>query len=390
MKRLNIALVGAGFMGKAHTVAYSNMPKFFWPAPAYPVLKTLCDIDPKIAEDSCERFGYEKWCTDWHDVVNDPEIDIVSICTPNNAHAPIAIAALNAGKHVLCEKPIASTRKDAEAMAAAAAEAAKKGVISMNAYQYRRVPALVLAKKFIDEGSIGKILNVRCTYLQSWSADPSSPLSWRFQKDIAGAGTLGDIASHVIDIAQMLAGDIESVVSTVKTYITERPVQEGGVDLLGTVKLGPDAKKAPVDVDDENSFLVKFKSGAVGSIEATRNAWGRNNFITVELHGTEGSLYFNYERLNELQVCFAKDPDDRRGFKTIYTGPAHFYGEVTWNIPGMNIGYGELKTIEIYDFIKAIVEGEQPTTNFQVGYGVEKVCDAVMKSSESGKWEPCV
>lgn len=390
MKRLNVALVGAGFMGKAHTVAYSNMPKFFWPAPAYPVLKTLCDIDPKIAEDSCERFGYEKWCTDWHDVVNDPEIDIVSICTPNNAHAPIAIAALNAGKHVLCEKPIASTRKDAEAMAAAAAEAAKKGVISMNAYQYRRVPALVLAKKFIDEGSIGKILNVRCTYLQSWSADPSSPLSWRFQKDIAGAGTLGDIASHVIDIAQMLAGDIESVVSTVKTYITERPVQEGGVDLLGTVKLGPDAKKAPVDVDDENSFLVKFKSGAVGSIEATRNAWGRNNFITVELHGTEGSLYFNYERLNELQVCFAKDPDDRRGFKTIYTGPAHFYGEVTWNIPGMNIGYGELKTIEIYDFIKAIVEGEQPTTNFQVGYGVEKVCDAVMKSSESGKWEPCV
>lgn len=390
MKRLNVALVGAGFMGKAHTVAYSNMPKFFWPAPAYPVLKTLCDIDPKIAEDSCERFGYEKWCTDWHDVVNDPEIDIVSICTPNNAHAPIAIAALNAGKHVLCEKPIASTRKDAEAMAAAAAEAAKKGVISMNAYQYRRVPALVLAKKFIDEGSIGKILNVRCTYLQSWSADPSSPLSWRFQKEIAGAGTLGDIASHVIDIAQMLAGDIESVVSTVKTYITERPVQEGGVDLLGTVKLGPDAKKAPVDVDDENSFLVKFKSGAVGSIEATRNAWGRNNFITVELHGTEGSLYFNYERLNELQVCFAKDPDDRRGFKTIYTGPAHFYGEVTWNIPGMNIGYGELKTIEIYDFIKAIVEGKQPTTNFQVGYGVEKVCDAVMKSSESGKWEPCV
>lgn len=390
MKRLNVALVGAGFMGKAHTVAYSNMPKFFWPAPAYPVLKTLCDIDPKIAEDSCERFGYEKWCTDWHDVVNDPEIDVVSICTPNNAHAPIAIAALNAGKHVLCEKPIASTRKDAEAMAAAAAEAAKKGVISMNAYQYRRVPALVLAKKFIDEGSIGKILNVRCTYLQSWSADPSSPLSWRFQKDIAGAGTLGDIASHVIDIAQMLAGDIDSVVSTVKTYITERPVQEGGVDLLGTVKLGPDAKKAPVDVDDENSFLVKFKSGAVGSIEATRNAWGRNNFITVELHGTEGSLYFNYERLNELQVCFAKDPDDRRGFKTIYTGPAHFYGEVTWNIPGMNIGYGELKTIEIYDFIKAIVEGKQPTTNFQVGYQVEKVCDAVMKSSESGKWEPCV
>ena len=228
---------------------------------------------------------------------------------------------------------------------------------------------------------------MRCTYLQSWSADPDSPLSWRFQKDIAGAGTLGDIASHVIDIAQYLAGDIDEVVSMMKTYITERPVQEGGVDLLGTVKLGADAPRKAVDVDDEDSFLVKFKSGASGSIEATRNAWGRNNFITVELHGTLGSVYFNYERLNELQVCWAKDPDDRRGFKTIYTGPAHFYGDATWNIPGMNIGYGELKAIEMFDFISAIVNGQQPSTRFEVGYRVERVCAAVAKSAESRQWE---
>ena len=172
-----------------------------------------------------------------------------------------------------------------------------------------------------------------------------------------------------------------------KTYIKERPVQEGGVDLLGTVKLGADAPRKAVDVDDEDSFLVKFKNGAVGSIEATRNAWGRNNFITVELHGTKGSIAFNYERLNELQVCFADDPDDRRGFKTIYTGPAHFHGEVTWNIPGMNIGYGELKTIEMYEFIKAITEGYQPSTCFEVGYRVERVCEAVRKSAESKQWE---
>lgn len=387
MKTLNVGLVGAGFMGKAHVVAYSNMPKFFWPAPAVPVLKTICDIDPDIARDAKDRFGFEKYCTDWQDIVNDPEIDVVNVCTPNNAHAPIAIAALKAGKHVLCEKPIASTLEDAKAMAEAAKEAAAKGVISMNAYQYRRVPALDLAKKFIDEGSIGQILNIRCTYLQSWSADPDSPLSWRFQKDIAGAGALGDIASHVIDIAQYLAGDIDEVVSLMKTYIKERPVQEGGVDLLGTVKLGADAPRKAVDVDDEDSFLVKFKNGAVGSIEATRNAWGRNNFITVELHGTKGSIAFNYERLNELQVCFADDPDDRRGFKTIYTGPAHFHGEVTWNIPGMNIGYGELKTIEMYEFIKAITEGYQPSTCFEVGYRVERVCEAVRKSAESKQWE---
>lgn len=390
MKKLNIGLVGAGFMGKAHVVGYSNMPKLFWPAPAMPVLKTVCDIDPNIASEARERFGFEKWTGDCMDIINDPEIDVVSICTPNDSHAEIAIAALNAGKHVLCEKPIASGLEDAERMAEAAAIAAKNGIISMNAYQYRRVPALVLAKKFIDEGSLGEILNVRCTYLQSWSADPSSPLSWRFQKKIAGAGTLGDIASHVIDIAQYMAGDIEEVVSMMRTYITERPVQEGGVDLLGTVKLGADARREKVDVDDEDSFLVRFKSGAVGSIEATRNAWGRNNFITVELHGTQGSIYFNYERLNELQVCWATDPDDRRGFKTIYTGPAHFYGEATWNIPGMNIGYGELKTIEIYDFISAIVRGEQPSTHFGVGCRIEKVCAAVTKSAQSHGWEKVI
>lgn len=386
MKTLNVGLVGAGFMGKAHVVAYSNMPKFFWPAPAVPVLKTVCDIDPEIAKEAKERFGFQKCCIDWKEIVNDPEIDVVSICTPNNAHVAVAIAALEAGKHVICEKPIASTLEDAKAMAEAAEKAAEKGIVSMNAYQYRRVPAIDLAKKLIDEGSIGEILNIRCTYLQSWSADPDSPLSWRFQKKIAGAGTLGDIASHVIDIAQYLAGDIDEVVSMVKTYIKERPVQEGGVDLLGTVKLGADVPRKPVDVDDEDAFLVKFKSGAVGSIEATRNAWGRNNFITVELHGTKGSIAFNYERLNELQVCFADDPDDRRGFKTIYTGPAHFHGEVTWNIPGMNIGYGELKTIEMYEFIKAIVEGYQPSTSFKVGYRVERVCEAVKQSAESKKW----
>lgn len=388
MKKLKVGLIGAGFMGKAHVVGYSNMPKFFWPAPAVPVLETVCDIVPSIAQGALERFGFARSCTDWRDIVNDPDIDIVSVCTPNDSHAEIAVAALKAGKHILCEKPIANTLENARAMAEAAADAQREvALINMCAYQYRRVPALVMAKKLIDEGAIGKILNIRATYLQSWSADTASPLSWRFQKKIAGAGTLGDIASHVIDITQYLAGDIREVVSMLDTYIKERPVQEGGVDLLGTVKLSDDARKEAVDVDDETSFLIRLASGANGSIEATRNAWGRNNFITVEAHGTEGSILFNYERLNELQVCFAKDPDDRRGFKTIYTGPAHFYGEVTWNIPGMNIGYGELKTIETFEFIKAVATGVQPSTTFAEGYKVAKVCDAVARSAASGKWE---
>ena len=387
MKTKNIGVVGAGFMGKAHCVALSNMPKLFTDAPYVPVFKTVCDIVPEIAEDFKERFSFEKACTDYMDIINDPEIDIVCVCTPNDSHAEISRAALKAGKHVICEKPIATKTEDAKAMAEAAEEAAKKGIVSMCGYQYRRVPAIDEAKKIIESGRLGEITNVRAQYLQSWSADPRSPLSWRFVKETAGAGTLGDIFTHALDIAQYLAGNVTDVVSMVKTYINERPVQEGGVDLLGTVKLGDDAKKQVVDVDDEVSVLCKFDSGAIGSVEATRMAWGRNNYLTVEVHGTKGSLTWNYERLNELEVCYGmEDNDGERGFRKIYTGPANPHGDVTWNIPGMNIGYGELKAIEAYEFAKAVEGGYQPTTSFTVGYQLDRVCEAVLESNEKKAW----
>lgn len=387
MKTKNIGVVGAGFMGKAHCVALSNMPKLFTDAPYVPVFKTVCDIVPEIAEDFKERFSFEKACTDYMDIINDPEIDIVCVCTPNDSHAEISIAALKAGKHVICEKPIATKTEDAKAMAEAAEEAAKKGIVSMCGYQYRRVPAIDEAKKIIESGRLGEITNVRAQYLQSWSADPRSPLSWRFVKETAGAGTLGDIFTHALDIAQYLAGNVTDVVSMVKTYIKERPVQEGGVDLLGTVKLGDDAKKQVVDVDDEVSVLCKFDSGAIGSVEATRMAWGRNNYLTVEVHGTKGSLTWNYERLNELEVCYGmEDNDGERGFRKIYTGPANPHGDVTWNIPGMNIGYGELKAIEAYEFAKAVEGGYQPTTSFTVGYQLDRVCEAVLESNDKKAW----
>ena len=387
MKKMKIGVVGAGFMGKAHCVALSNMPKLFTDAPYVPVFKTVCDVVPEIAEDFKERFSFEKACTDYMDVINDPEIDIVCVCTPNDSHAEISIAALKAGKHVICEKPIATKTEDAKAMAKAAEEAAKKGIVSMCGYQYRRVPAIDEATKIIESGRLGEITNVRAQYLQSWSADPRSPLSWRFVKETAGAGTLGDIFTHALDIAQYLAGNVTDVVSMVKTYIKERPVQEGGVDLLGTVKLGDDAKKQVVDVDDEVSVLCKYDSGAIGSIEATRMAWGRNNYLTVEVHGTKGSLTWNYERLNELEVCYGmEDNDGERGFRKIYTGPANPHGDVTWNIPGMNIGYGELKAIEAYEFAKAVVGGYQPSTSFTTGYQLDRVCDAVLESDEKKAW----
>lgn len=382
MEHLNVGLIGAGFMGKAHSLAYAAMPMFFWPAPAMPVRKTIAEATEPLAEEASRRFGFEKYTADWREVVEDPEIDVIDIATPNHLHAEIAIAAAKAGKHIISEKPLARTSEEAKAMYEAVRDA---GVVHMVAFNYRRTPAVALAKKFIEEGSIGRITNFRGTYLQDWSADPSSPLSWRFQKKIAGSGALGDIATHVIDLARYLVGDVAQVNALLSTFITERPLQASGADALGTVT-GGEGPRGAVDVDDEVMTMIRFSNGAVGSIEATRNAHGRNNFITFEIHGTEGSILFNYERRDELQVSFANDPADRRGFRTIYTGPAHPNGAALWPIPALGIGYGETKIIEAHDFFKAIVEGGTVSPNFVDGYQIALIDDAIIESGETGVW----
>ena len=222
MKQYKIGLIGAGFMAKAHSMAYASMPMFFWPAPGIPVRHMVCDVTNDLAKDAADRLGYVKYTDDWKNLVSDPEIDIVDICTPNNVHAEIAIAAANNGKHVFCEKPIAMTSDEAKAML----EAVQKNKVKhMLAFNYRRTPAVALAKKFIENGEIGRLLNFRGTYLQDWSADPEAPLSWRFQKDICGTGALGDIGTHVIDMARYLAGEMSEVSGLLKTYVPERPVQ---------------------------------------------------------------------------------------------------------------------------------------------------------------------
>ncbi|MCU7707531.1 Gfo/Idh/MocA family oxidoreductase [Priestia sp. JV24] len=383
MKKLNVGMIGGGFMGKAHALAYAGMPMFFWPAPAVPQRHTVVDVTEELAKDAAERLGFENYSSDWRKVVEDPEIDIIDIVTPNDSHAEIAIAAAKAGKHIISEKPLARTAAEAKTMLDAVKEA---GVKHMVAFNYRRTPAVALAKKYIEEGRIGKILNFRGTYLQDWSADPNSPLSWRFQKERAGSGALGDIGTHVIDFARYLVGDISEVMAIAKTWIGERPIQSGGVDKLGTVKAETDVPKGKVDVDDEFSTLIKFDNGAVGSIEATRNAWGRNNFLTFEIHGEKGSLYFNYERRDELQVCFSNDPSDSRGFRTVYTGPAHPYGEGLWPIPALGIGYGETKIIETYDFLKSIAEDTSVSPDFEDGYQIAVISDAILESAEKGVW----
>ncbi|MDC1249813.1 Gfo/Idh/MocA family oxidoreductase [Planktomarina sp.] len=383
IKSLNVAMIGGGFMGKAHAMAYAAMPMFFWPAPAIPHRKVVVDVTDVLAEEARQRFGFAEASSDWMATISRDDIDVVDICTPNNVHAEIAIAAAKAGKHIICEKPLARTLEEARAMTKAVKEA---GVTNMVAFNYRRTPAVALAKRFIDEGRIGKILNFRGTYLQDWSADPDGPLSWRFQKKIAGSGAIGDIGTHVVDMAHYLVGNISEVNAITKTYIKERPIQTGGVDKLGASDKKTDAPLGAVDVDDEVLSLIRFETGAVGTLEATRNAYGRNNFLTLEIHGEEGSIYFNYERRDELQVMFADDPSDARGFRTIYTGPAHPYGDGLWPIPGLGIGYSETKIVECRDFFAAIVNGETPTPDFAEALQTELVADALIKSGQTGNW----
>ena len=370
-------------MGKAHALAYAAMPMFFWPAPAIPHRKVLVDVNVALAVEGAKRLGFDESSADWKSVIARKDIDVIDIVTPNDSHAELAIAALQAGKHVICEKPLARTGAEARTMADAAK---KSGVIHMVAFNYRRTPGVAMAKKLIEEGRIGKVLNFRGTYLQDWSADPNGPLSWRFQKKVAGSGTVGDIGTHVVDFARYLVGEISSVNAMVHTYVKERPLQAGGVDKLGASDKSGAGPKGEVDVDDEMITLLKFQNGAVGSIEASRNAYGRNNFLTFEIHGTKGSICFNYERMDELQVMFADDPADVRGFRTIYTGPNHPYGQGLWPIPALGIGYGETKIIECYDFFKAIMNKQLPSPNFEDGYKVSAIADAIIESGRTERW----
>jgi predicted dehydrogenase len=383
VRAVNVGVVGAGFMGKAHSLAYAAMPMFFWPAPAVPRRHTIAEVGDEAAAEAAQRYGFEHSTGDWRRVIDDPEIELVDIAVPNDAHPEIAIAAAEAGKHILCEKPLARTAAEAREMRDAVARA---GVTNMVAFNYRRTPAVALAKKLIDEGAIGAVRNFRGTYLQDWSNDPDLPLSWRFRSAVAGSGALGDIGTHVIDFARYLTGEIAEVHAITERYIADRPVPEGAADqLAGAAKLS-DARREAVDVDDEVMMMLRFESGAVGSIEATRAAHGRKNYLTFEVHGELGTLVFDYERRDELRFYSTADAPDRQGFRTILTGPPHPYGDGLWPIAGLGIGFGETKIVECRDLMEAIVEGTPADPSFEDGYRIACISDAVLESAREGGW----
>jgi predicted dehydrogenase len=369
---LGVGLIGAGFMGKAHSAAYATMHMHVWPAPARPRLACLADADPATARDGADRFGFASWTADWHELIARSDIDVVDICTPPDSHLEIALAAIAAGKHVLVEKPIAMNSAEAARMVEAAEKA---GVKTLVGFSYRRTPAVLYARQLLDEGAIGSIYSFRGHYLQDWCVDPEAPRTWRHVARIAGSGTLGDIGSHIIDIARMMAGDVESVVSLVRRWVDERPASAAA-----------GADRVPVDVDDEAMFLARFAGGTIGRIEASRFAHGRNNFLGFEINGEKGSITFDYEDMTKLGLFLAEGPPSRRGFRSISTGPNHPYGAHLWPIPSLGIGFTETKIIEVYDLFDAIVHDRPVRPDFRDAWRVSQVVDAVESSARLGRW----
>ncbi|RMI13477.1 Gfo/Idh/MocA family protein [Cellulomonas triticagri] len=378
-------MVGYAFMGAAHSQAWRTAPRFF-DLPLTPVMRVLGGRDAVAVKAAADRLGWQDTATSWQDLVAREDVDLVDVCTPGRTHAEIAVAALEAGKHVLCEKPLANTIEEAEAMVAAAEAAAVRGVRSMVGYTYRRVPAVQLARQLVADGRIGTVRHVRVQYLQDWLADPEAPLSWRLDKQAAGSGALGDIGSHAVDLAQFVTGErLTGVSAVLETFVHERPVAAEFAGLHGSS--GPDAARGPVTVDDAAVFLARLSGGGLGVFEATRFATGRKNAIRLEVNGERGSLAFDFEDMNVLHFHDATEDATTAGFRrVVVTEPQHAYVAQWWP-PGHGLGYEHAFTHQVVDLVGAIAAGEQPTPSFADGLAVQRVLDAVERSAADGsRW----
>ena len=378
-ERLRIAMVGHGFMGAAHSQAWRTAPRFF-DLGVEPEMAVIVGRDPERTEAARVQYGWQSASTDWRAVVADPDIDVVDIVSPGSSHVEIAIAALEAGKHVLCEKPLANTIDEAERMTAAAETAAARGVRSMVGFTYRRVPAIALARQLVAEGRIGAIRHVRAQYLQDWLIDPEAPLSWRLDKKLAGSGALGDIGSHIVDLVQFISDErVTAVSGALRTFVTERPVQAASGGFTGTAG----TERGPVTVDDAAVFLGDLSGGGLATFEATRFATGRKNAIRIEINGSRGSLSFDFEDMNVLHYLDAGDDSHVNGFRRIVvTESEHPYISAWWP-PGHGLGYEHGFTHQVVDLVRAIHDGENPTPTFASALGVQRVLEAV-ETSASG------
>ncbi len=378
---IGVGLVGYKFMGRAHSNAYRQVAAFFPDVPLRPELTAICGRDEAGVKQAAAQFGWKSYETDWRRLVARDDIGLVDVSTPGDTHAAIAIAAADAGKHVFCEKPLANTLAEARQMLEAVRRNKVVGTVNFN---YRRVPAVQLAYDLISSGVIGDIYHWRAVYLQDWIIDPNFPLVWRLQKDAAGSGTLGDLGAHIVDLARMLVGEITSVTGLTHTFIKQRPVlagTTGGLGAAGGQEMGE------VTVDDAALFLARFDNGALGTFEVTRFANGRANYNSFEINGSKGSISFNLERLNELNVFLSSDPPEVRGFRNVLVtnAGAHKYISAWWPA-GHIIGWEHTFTHTVLDLLNGIAVGKAPHADFEDGLRCQAVLDAVERSSGSGQW----
>ena len=377
---LGVGMIGYAFMGAAHSQAWRTAPRVF-DLPLQPRMVALAGRDAAAVRSAARRHGWMAAETDWHDLISRPDVQLVDICTPGDLHAEIAIAALDAGQHVLCEKPLANTVEEAEAMVAAATMASARGVRSMVGFNYRRVPAIALGRQVVADGRIGAVRHVRASYLQDWLVDPSFPLTWRLRREHAGSGALGDLGAHIVDLAQYLTGElIVGVSGATATFVGERP-------LPGPA--GHEQRSGAVTVDDAALFTARLGSGALASFEATRFAAGRKNALRMEINGDRGSLTFDLERLNELQFYDHTDDAMTAGFRRVLvTEPGHPYLSGWWP-PGHVLGWDVTFTHEIADLVTAIAKGTDPAPSFADGLQVQRVLAAAAHSAaRDSRWTP--
>ena len=376
---LRVGMVGYAFMGAAHSQAWRTVNHAF-DLPLRVRMAAVCGRDEEKVRAAATRLGWERTYTDWRDLVAADDIDVVDICTPGDSHCEIALAALAAGKHVLCEKPLANTVEEAREMVAAAEAARAGGARSMCGFNYRRVPAVAFLRQLIATGRLGTVRHVRAVYLQDWIVDPQFPLVWRLQKDKAGSGALGDIGAHIVDLTQYVTGQsITGVSALTETFVRERPLPSAssGLSAESSSELGT------VTVDDAALFLARLSGGAVATYEATRFATGRKNGLRVEVNGSLGSAVFDLERLNELELYDAGAPGTEQGFTRILVTEADHPYMAAWWPPGHIIGYEHSFTHEMRDFIEAVATGADPTPSFEEALQVQLVLDAVARSDSS-------
>jgi len=381
-KEVGIGLIGYAFMGKTHSNAFRQVDKFFDDLEVKPVLRAICGRNEDNVRRAAGTLGWESYETDYRKLIDRDDIDIIDVASPGNEHMPMAIAAAQAGKTVFCEKPLGNTLDEAKQMLAAVEQAK---VVNMVCFNYRRVPAIALAKRMIENGDLGKIYHFRARYLQDWIADPNFPLVWRLKKEIAGSGTLGDIGAHIIDISQHLIGNLTSLTGTTETFVKQRPLQAASTGTEG-LNAAASTEMGEVTVDDATAFIGKFDGGAMGVFEATRFAQGRRNFNTFEVNGEKGSIAFNFERMNELEYFNAEDPDDRQGFRTINVNEgSQPYSGIYWP-PGHIIGYEHTFINTVHALLQGHATGVSPHPDFRSGAQVNSALEAVEKSSAAKTW----